>query len=88
MATTSRSFVNDTVADELHVPFVIVQRNTAVVPAGTPVTVDVGEDGVVIVAVPLTSVHKPVPGEGLFPARVNDPVLHKVWFGPALATTS
>lgn len=33
----------------------------------TPVIVLVGEDGVVIVAVPFTKVHRPVPDEGTFP---------------------
>ena len=65
-----------------------VQRRTAVVPAGMPVTVVVGDVGVVMVAVPLIKVHNPVPGAGLFPAIVNDPRLQKVWLGPALAVQS
>jgi hypothetical protein len=36
-----------------HVPFVIVHLNVALVPAGTPVIVVVGEPDVVIEAVPL-----------------------------------
>jgi hypothetical protein len=38
---------------EPQVPFVIVQRRVALVPAGTPVIVVVGEPEVVIEAVPL-----------------------------------
>ncbi len=51
-------------------PLLIVQRNVTV-PTPSPVTVVVGELGVVIVAVPLTRDHDPVPGgAGTFPARV------------------
>jgi hypothetical protein len=49
------------------VPFVIVQRKTFV-PTPRPVTGVVGEDGEEIVPVPETSVHVPVPVEGVFPA--------------------
>lgn len=55
---------------------VTVQRREALVPTGTPVTVDVGEEGVVIVAVPLTTFHKPVPVVGVLPASVKLPLLH------------
>jgi hypothetical protein len=51
--------------------FVTVHLNVALVPAGTPVTVEVGEDGVVIVAVPLTTVHVPVPAAGAVAASVK-----------------
>src|ERR1035437_9966686 len=40
-----------------------------------PVTPDVGEDGVVIVPVPLTKVHTPVPTTGAFPAKIVE-LLH------------
>lgn len=56
----------------------IVQRNTAVEPAGTPVIPEVGEEGVVIAAVPLTKLQLPVPIVGVFPANVKLPLLH--WF--------
>ena len=36
----------------------------------SPVTPDVAEDGVVIVAVPACTLQVPVPGEGVTPARV------------------
>ena len=66
-------------------PLAIVQRNVALVPSGTPVTPEVAEDGVVMVAVPLTTVHVPVPVVGAFPASVNEPLLHCAWSGPAAA---
>ena len=50
--------------------FEIVQRRVAVPAATNPVTPDVGEVGVVIVAVPEKTVHKPVPTEGVLPAKV------------------
>ena len=61
----------------------IVHINTFA-PTPSPVTVDVGEPGVVIVPAPLTSVHVPVPDVAVFPASVV-PVLQIVWFGPAAA---
>ena len=73
---TGLSFVN--VTDELevgHDPSVIIQIKTALVPTGTPVTADVGDDGIAIVAVPLNTVHKPVPTDGVLPAKVKFPEL-------------
>jgi hypothetical protein len=57
-------------------PLLIVQRNVAVVPAGTAVTVVVALAGLVIVAVPEINVHKPVPGAAALPAIVKLAVLH------------
>jgi phosphohistidine swiveling domain-containing protein len=71
----------------LQVPLVTVHFNTAVLPAGTPVTVDVFDVGLVMLAVPLKIVQSPVPGLGLFPANVNDPLLHWAWLLPALEVT-
>lgn len=48
----------------------IVQRSVAVPGTAKPVTPEVGEDGVVIVAVPETTVHAPVPTVGVLPAKV------------------
>ena len=62
----------------LQSPLVTVHLTVAVVPATSPVTVVVGEPGVVIVAVPLISVHKPVPGDGALWVIVKFVVLHKV----------
>lgn len=39
-------------------------------PITRPVTADAGDAGFVIVAVPVTMVHKPVPLTGVFPASV------------------
>jgi hypothetical protein len=61
----------------------IVHMNTFA-PTPRPVTVDVGDPGVVMVPVPLTSVQVPVPTVGAFPASVAE-VLHKLWFAPAFA---
>ena len=49
----------------------IVQRSVAVPAAAKPVTPLVGELGEVMLAVPVTTVHKPVPGAGAFPAKVT-----------------
>ena len=57
---------------------VTVHLTVAVVPATSPVTMVVGEPGVVIVAVPLISVHKPVPTDGTLWVIVKFVVLHKV----------
>ena len=48
----------------------IVQRSVAVPGMAKPVTPDVGELGLVIVAVPETTDHEPVPTVGEFPAKV------------------
>lgn len=53
----------------------MVHRRVALVPTGTPVTVDVADEGVVIVAVPLTTLQTPVPVVAALPARVKDPLL-------------
>jgi len=55
----------------VQVPLEIVQRRVAVPPeAANPVTPEVGEVGVVMVAVPDTTDHKPVPAAGVLPAKV------------------
>ena len=51
----------------------------------SPVTPDVGDVGVVIVAVPDTTDHIPVPTAGTFPASVDEVTLQRFWSGPALA---
>ena len=48
----------------------IVQRRVAVPATAKPVTPEVGELGVVMVAVPETTVQFPVPTVGVLPARV------------------
>ena len=59
-------------------PLETVHLKVAVVPAAKPVTVVVALDGVVIVAVPLTNVHTPVPTEGAVAAIVKVVVLQSV----------
>ena len=72
------SLVSTTSSVEEQVPLVIVQRSVALVPAGTPVTPEVAEEGVVMVAVPLTTLQVPVPTLAVLPASVKDPLLHCV----------
>lgn len=61
-----------------------VQRITTLVPDGIAVIVDVALLTFVIVAVPDTTLHVPVPAVGVLPANVAD-VAHIVWSVPALA---
>ena len=63
--------VNTTSSVLLHAPLVIVQRNVALVPTGTPVTPEVGEVFAVILAVPETTVHCPDPTVAVFPDKVK-----------------
>ena len=67
----------------VHTPFDTVHLKVAVVPAAKPVTVVVALEGVVIVAVPLTNVHAPIPTEGAVAAIVKVGVLQSVWSTPA-----
>ena len=69
-----------TKSKELQAPFVTVHFNVADVPTGTPVIVVVGEDGVVMVAVPLSNVHTPVPAAGVLCVIVKSPLSHCAWF--------
>jgi len=68
-----------------HAPFVIVQATTAEVPAGTPLTFVVNEVGDTIVAVPLTTLHEPMPVKATFPVAVKSPLLHWLVVAPAMA---
>ena len=61
----------------------MVQVKVALSPAVIPVTSDVGDVSSVIVAVPLVTVHNPVPTVGVFPAKVNVAVSHCVISVPA-----
>jgi hypothetical protein len=69
----------------VQVPLLIVHRRVAVLPAGTPVTPELGEEGDVIVAVPETTDHNPLPTLGEFAAIVKLPLLQFDWSLPALA---
>jgi len=70
------SLVSVTSSNVLQVPLTMVQRNTAGIPVGTPVTVDASEFGLVIVAVPLCTVQVPVPTDAALPAKVKLVLLH------------
>jgi hypothetical protein len=63
------------VEDE-QIPLLTVQRKVAVVPTGTPVTPVFVRFTLVIVAVPLTTLHTPVPTVGVVAANVKLPSLH------------
>src|SRR5262249_25623780 len=68
------------------VPFVIVQRSVALVPAATITDVE-NEPMSVIEAVPLTTLHSPIPDDGLFAFTVNKSTSHcSTTAGPASAT--
>lgn len=66
-------------------PLVMVHLKVALVPTTNPVTPDTGSDGVVIVAVPDTTLHAPIPVTAVFPAKVVVVTLHKFCAAPALA---
>ena len=61
------------------------QRSVALVPTGTPDTVEDAKLAPAIVAVPLITVQLPVPMVGTLAASVKSPLLHLDWSGPALA---
>lgn len=66
--------------------FEIVHAKT-LVPKPNPVIVVLGNVGFVIIPVPETNVHKPVPTVGVFAVIiVVDVVIQSVWVGPALDT--
>jgi hypothetical protein len=69
--------------DEVHDPLAIVHLNVFA-PTPNPVTPDVALPGVVIVAVPDTTVHVPVPLVAVLPASVAVEA-QTVWSGPAAA---
>ena len=63
---------------ELQGPFEIVHLKVTEVPATSPVTVEVEDEGVVIVAAPVTTVHAPVPVIGALPVSAVEVVSHSV----------
>ena len=56
--------------ESAHGELEIVHRKVAVPGTANPVTPEVGELGVVMVAVPETTLHAPVPAVGVFPDKV------------------
>ncbi len=66
-------------------PLLIVHLNVAVLPMLNPLTPVVDSVAVVTVAVPLTTLHTPVPTTGVFPFRVAVLRLQNCWSISALA---
>ena len=69
--------VTVTSSDAVHPPVPVVHLTVALVPAATPVTVVVGDEGVVMAADPLTNVQVPVP----VCVMVKVELLQFVWSG-------
>ena len=69
-----------------HDPLEIVHVKVALLPAVTPVTPDVAEEALVIVAVPLATVHVPLPTEAALPAKVKLELAHWAMSLPAADT--
>ena len=69
----------------IHGEFDIFHLKVTDVPAATPLTVELKAVGVSIVADPETTVHKPVPIDGLFPDNVKVPLAHCSMSVPASA---
>ena len=67
--------VSTTSSVDVQAPLVMVHLRVALVPTGTPVTPEFRNVGLVMVAVPVSRLHAPVPVEGLLPARVKLPLL-------------
>jgi hypothetical protein len=68
---------------EAQTPLEIVHLNVAELPEARPVTVLVGDVGVVIDTAPLTTLQVPVPVVAAVAAIVNDPLSHWVMSVPA-----
>ncbi len=76
LGKASISMVTSSV-DTAQAPLLMVHLKVALAPTTIPVTVEVGLDGVLTVAVPDVTVHVPVPVAGALPARVLLVTLHK-----------
>ena len=61
----------------VHAPLEIVHLSVAEDPTTNPVTPEVGDEGVVTVAVPEITDHIPVPTVGVLPANVAVVTLHR-----------
>ena len=64
--------------DAAQTGLVMVQRRVADAPTVNPVTPEVGDAGVVMVAVPANTVQVPVPTAATLPAKVALVTLHKL----------
>ena len=69
----------------MHPPLLIVHLNVVAVPTVNPVTVVVGLVAVVMVHVPVTILHAPLPVAGVLPANWVVVTLHSPWSLPAAA---
>jgi hypothetical protein len=80
LGVPGESTVESTISSKLSTQggLLMVHLKVALVPAGTPLTAEVAEPGLAIVAVPLITVQVPVPEVGTFPARVKVPVPQEV----------
>ncbi len=63
--------------ESTQIPLLIVHLNVTLVPMVNPVTVEDGDEGIVIVAGPATTLHNPVPTTGVFPDKEVDVTAHK-----------
>ena len=63
-------FITTSSVEAAHTPFEIVHRSVTLEPIVKPVTPEVGEAGVVIVAGGTITLQAPVPTVGVFPAKV------------------
>ena len=63
--------------DAAQAGLLIVHLKVTLLPMVKPVKPEVAEVGVVMVAVPDTTVHAPVPVTGVFPAKVAVVTLHR-----------
>ena len=63
--------------EAVQAPLLIVHLKVALEPIDKPVNPEVGEEAVVIVAEPLTTLQLPVPVAGALPAKVAVVTLHR-----------
>lgn len=73
--------------DGIQPPFEIVQTKT-LIPKLSPLTSVVGFAAFTKLPLPLTTLHKPVPIEAVFPFKVAVVALHKLWSAPAFAVVN
>lgn len=71
--------------DDVHPGLLIVHLNVAEAPSPKPVIPDVGDPGVVILALPAITVQVPVPVAGVLPPSVKLPLLQLLRSPPAFA---
>lgn len=77
MVPGDASLITTSLVEAAHDPLLMVHLRVVELPATKPVTVDVGEEGVVIVALPDTTLHVPVPTEGVLAFKLVVLTLHR-----------